>query len=309
MASQQKPGYFKQHVKEDPMPPLAEPDLIVNADGSVYHLSVRPDQLADTVLIMGDPSRVPEVSGFFNTIDHRISNREFITHTGSYRGKRITALSTGIGTDNIDIVMQELDALANFDLKTRIPKPDRKSLTIIRIGTSGAIQPDIAINSFGLSTHAMGLDNLIYFYRDFQQIIDKELSAHFARQANWHNFLTPPYFIRGSEPLIRLYSEGTVPGITVTAPGFYGPQGRGLHLALTDPEMIDKLQRFHCQGHRITNFEMESSALYGLGALMGHETLTICALVANRATGEYNPHHGPVIKELIKMVLEGLVTG
>jgi len=287
---------------------FAEPDLIVNPDGSVYHLYLRPEQLADTILIMGDPGRVPEVSVFFDEIEYRISNREFISHTGIYHGKRITALSTGIGTDNIDIVMQELDALANFDLETRLPKAHRKSLTIIRIGTSGAIQPDIPINSFSLSTHAMGLDNLIYFYRDFQKIIDTELSAHFAREADWHPSITQPYFIKGSERLIRQFSEGTVHGITVTAPGFYGPQGRGLRLALTDPEMIDKLQRFQCHGHRITNFEMETSALYGLGALMGHETITICALIANRETGEYNAHHGPVIKELINLVLDRLAT-
>ncbi|MBE0648285.1 MAG: nucleoside phosphorylase [Bacteroidales bacterium] len=287
---------------------LAEPDLIVNADGSVYHLSLRPDQLAETVLIMGDPGRVPEVSVFFDSIECNVSNREFISHTGMYRGKRITALSTGIGTDNIDIVMQELDALANFNLQTRLPNPERKTLTIIRLGTSGAIQPDITINSFGLSTHAMGLDNVIYFYRDYPNIIDKELSAHFARQVNWSPHLTLPYFIKGSEGLVQLFSKGTVPGITVTAPGFYGPQGRGLHLALTDPEMINKLQQFQYGVHRITNFEMETSALYGLGALMGHETITICALVANRATGEYNPSHGPVISALIEMVLDRIIT-
>jgi len=288
---------------------LAEPDLIVNDDGSIYHLSLLPEQLADTILIMGDPGRVSEVPGFFDHIECRVSNREFISHTGIYRGTRITALSTGIGTDNIDIVMQELDALANYNLVTRLPAVQRKTLTIIRIGTSGAIQPDIPLNSFGLSTHAMGLDNLIYFYADFQKIIDKELSAHFARHANWNSQLTLPYFIRGSEKLIRHFSEGTVPGITVTAPGFYGPQGRRLYPALTDPEMIEKLQRFHCRGNRITNFEMETSALYGLGALMGHETITVCALVANRSTGEYNHHHGPVIRELIQLVLERLVVG
>jgi len=287
---------------------FAEPDLIVNADGSIYHLSLRPEQLADTVLVMGDPGRVPVVSTFFDAIEHSVTNREFVSRTGIFKGKRITALSTGIGTDNIDIVMQELDALANFDLVTRLPKPERKSLTIIRLGTSGAIQPDIPINSFGLSTHAMGLDNLIYFYRDYIKIIDKELSAHFARQANWNPQLTMPYFIKGSEKLIQHFNKGTVPGITVTAPGFYGPQGRGLHLALTDPEMISKLQNFHCRGHRITNFEMETSALFGLGALMNHETLTICALVANRATGEYNPNHCPVIMELTEFVLNGLVS-
>lgn len=288
---------------------LAEPDLIVNADGSIYHLNLRPDQLADTILIMGDPARVGEVSGFFDQTEYRVSNREFIAHTGTFQGIRMTALSTGIGTDNIDIVMQELDALANYDLTTRLPKAERKSLTIIRIGTSGAIQPDIPLNSFGLSTYAMGLDNLIYFYRDYPKIIDKELSAHFARYSNWHSQLTLPYFIKGSDKLILKFSEGTVHGITVTAPGFYGPQGRRLYLALTDTEMIEKLQWFHCKGSRIMNFEMESSALYGLGALMGHETITLCALVANRATGEYNPNHGPVIRKLINQVLEQLTSG
>lgn len=289
------------------MTELTESQLIVNSDGSVYHLSLTPEQLADTVLIMGDQGRVPDVSAFFDTIEYRVANREFISHTGHYKGKRITALSTGIGTDNIDIVMQELDALVNFDLNTRLPKTVRKSISIIRLGTSGAIQPDIPLNSFGLSTHAMGLDNLIYFYQDFPAIVDEEMSAHFARQVDWHPHLTLPYFIKGSEALIGKFSEGTVPGITVTAPGFYGPQGRELHLALTDPGMIDKLQRFHCQSHRITNFEMETSALYGLGALLGHKTLTICALIANRATGEYNANHGKVIRDMIAMVLDGLV--
>ncbi len=287
---------------------LAEPDLIVNPNGSVYHLYLKPDQLADTILIMGDHGRVPEVSDFFDKIECKVSNREFVSHTGIYRGKRITALSTGMGTDNIDIVMQELDALVNFDLETRLPKAYRKSLTIIRLGTSGAIQPDIPLNSFGLSTHAMGLDNVIYFYRDYKNVIDIELSAHFARMSNWDTNLTLPYFIKGSEQLIRQFFEETVHGITVTAPGFYGPQGRGLHLVLTDPGMIDKLQQFQCEGHRITNFEMETSALYGLGALLGHETITICALVANRATGEYNPHHGPVIRKLIEFVLDRITT-
>ncbi|MBN1199594.1 MAG: nucleoside phosphorylase [Bacteroidales bacterium] len=288
---------------------LAEPDLIVNADGSIYHLNLRPDQLADTILIMGDPGRVAEVSGFFDRIECRVSNREFIAHTGIYKGIRITALSTGIGTDNIDIVMQELDALANYDLATRLPKAERKALTIIRLGTSGAIQPDIPLNSFSLSTYAMGLDNLIYFYRDYRKVIDQELSAHFARHSNWNSQLTLPYFVKGSEKLIRQFSKGTLQGITVTAPGFYGPQGRGLQLALTDPEMIDNLQRFRYHGSRITNFEMETSALYGLGALMDHETITVCALVANRATGEYNPNHGPVIRKLINQVLEQLTAG
>jgi len=286
---------------------LAEPDLIVNSNGSVYHLALRPDQLADIVLIMGDPARVVEVSDLFDAIEHRVTNREFISHTGYYREKRITALSTGIGPDNIDIVMQELDALVNFDLQSRRPNSKRRSLTIIRLGTSGALQPDIPVNSYGLSSCAMGLDNLIYFYEGFQEIVNKEMSAHFARQANWHPSLTNPYFVNGSKKLIAQFSENTIPGITVTAPGFYGPQGRKLYPGLTDPRMIEKLQQFHSQGLRITNFEMETSALYGLGALMGHNVLTICAIIANRATGEYNADHDPVIKGLIKLVLEGIV--
>jgi uridine phosphorylase len=287
---------------------LAEPDLIVNDDESIYHLALKPEQLADTVIIMGDPGRVGEVSAFFSRIEHKVSNREFTSHTGYFNGKRITALSTGIGTDNIDIVMQELDALANFNLKTREPKPERKPLTIIRVGTAGAIQPDIPLNSFGLSTHAMGLDNLIYFYRDFRDILDKELSAHFGRQVQWHPSLTPPYFIEGNRPLIRRFSyrAEVVAGITVTAPGFYAPQGRALHLPVTDPELIPKLQKFHVQGNRIINFEMETSAFYGLSALMGHHAMTICALIANRATGEYNHDHLPVIRDLTRFVLESL---
>jgi len=291
---------------------LSEPDLIVNPDGSVYHLKLNPDQLADTVLIMGDPARVGEVSSFFDQIEYRVSNREFITHTGRYQGKRITALSTGIGTDNIDIVMQELDALVNFDLASRQPYPSRRSLHIIRIGTSGAIQPDIPLNSIGLSTHAMGLDNLIWFYGDHETILDHELTRAFQERVTWHQSLSRPYFVKGSESLSELFLQRmpeVVPGITITAPGFYGPQGRGLHLRLTDPAMIGKLQAFRHQDLRITNFEMETSALYGLGRLMGHETLTVCALVANRATGAYNSHHEPVIRSLIGQVLETLSAG
>lgn len=285
---------------------LSEPDLIVNPDGSVYHLMLKPEQLADTVLIMGDPGRVHQVSSMFDKVDIRVENREFITHTGSYGGKRITALSTGIGTDNIDIVMQELDSLVNFDLSSRMPLSQRRKLTIIRIGTSGAVQPDIPLNSFGLSTHAMGLDNLIYFYRDYKKIIDQGLTDAFWKQVAWDPRITRPYFVKGSETLIRRFQDGMVGGITITAPGFYGPQGRGLHLKLTDPDMIRKLQEFSWEGHRITNFEMETSALYGLGRLMGHEILTVCALVANRATGEYNPDHEPVIQRLIHRVLDAL---
>ena len=285
------------------MPVLAEPDLIVNNDGSVYHLCMKPEDLADTVIVVGDPGRVHEISDHFSGIDHTTSNREFRSCTGYYHGKRITALSTGIGTDNCDIVMHELDALANFDLVTRIQNPVLRSLTIVRIGTSGSIQPDVPVNSFCLSTHAMGLDNLLHFYKGTPSILDLGLTEPFSLHADWPKDLSKPYVVKRSAHLIEKFRPFTVARITVTAPGFYGPQGRFLRLPLTDPEMIKKLQSFTHQGHRIVNFEMETSALYGLGALMGHEMVTICVLIANRATGQYNADHKSVVNDLIAMVL------
>ena len=286
------------------MPLPAVPDLIVNGDGSVFHLHMKPENLADTVIVVGDPQRVHEISDHFSKVDHNGSNREFIYCTGFFNGKRITALSTGIGTDNCDIVMHELDALANFNLKTRVLNSVLRSLNIIRIGTSGSIQPDVPVNSYVLSTHAVGLDNLLHFYKGASAIIDNEMTEAFAAHAIWPKDLSKPYFIKGSDLLIGKFSQDTITGITVTAPGFYGPQGRFLRLPLTDPDMITKLQSFRHNGLRILNFEMESSALYGLGALMGHEMVTVCALIANRVTGDYNPDHRKVIISLIAKVLE-----
>jgi uridine phosphorylase len=286
------------------MPIPAQPDLMVNTDGSIYHIAMKPENLADTVIVVGDPQRVQEISEHFTGIDHRASNREFNSQTGYYHGKRITALSTGIGTDNCDIVMHELDALANFDLRTRIQNPDLRQLTIIRLGTSGAIQPDIPVDSYVLSTHAVGLDNLLHFYKGTPGVIDNGLTDAFAAYANWPEDLSKPYFIKGSDRLIDLLRPDSMPGITATAPGFYGPQGRFLRLPLTDPDMIKKLQEFRYNGHRIINFEMETSAIYGLGALMGHEVATICAIIANRATGQYNPDHKKVVNSLITHVLD-----
>lgn len=288
------------------MPLPAVPDLIVNDNGSVYHICMRPEDLADTVIVVGDPSRVHEISDHFTSIDHRASNREFISHTGYYHGKRITALSTGIGTDNCDIVMHELDALANFDLRTRLQKPVLRSLTIVRLGTSGAMQPDVPVNSFVLSTHAVGLDNLLHFYKGMPEIMDQDLTAAFASYTEWPKDQSKPYFVKGSDRLINMLRPGSVAGITVTAPGFYGPQGRFLRLPLTDPDMIKKLQNFTHHGHRIINFEMETSAIYGLGALMGHETATICAVIANRSTGDYNPDHKTAVNKLIIKVLNDI---
>lgn len=283
---------------------LAEPDLIVNADGSVYHLAMKPGDLADSVIVVGDPNRVGEIAARFTSVESSRSNREFISHTGLYKGKRITALSTGIGPDNIDIVMHELDALANFDLATREKKPLHRSLRIVRIGTSGSIQPDVPVNSFSLSTHACGLDNLMLFYRGLAEVADKDLTEAFFNQVAWHPQLSKPYFIAGDGDLISRFRDHAVTGITVTAPGFYGPQGRFLRLPLTDPEMITRLSSFRFGEHRMINFEMETSALYGLGALMGHRMATLCVLIANRATGAYSPDHRQRVNDLIELVLE-----
>ena len=287
---------------------LAEPDLIINKDGSVYHLCMKPQDLADTVIVVGDPQRVHEISDYFANIEHTASNREFNSCTGYYNGKRITALSTGIGTDNCDIVMHEVDALVNFDLKTRTLHPELRSLKMVRIGTSGSIQPDVPVDTFLLSTHAVGLDNLLHFYRDSSKVIDQELTEAFAHHASWPKDLSKPYFIKGSDKLIDLFKPFCISGITATSPGFYGPQGRFLRLPLMDPDLMKKLQSFRYGEQRIINFEMETSALYGLGALMGHQMATICVLIANRATGTYNQNHKIIVNNLISMVLNRITS-
>jgi len=282
---------------------LANTDLLINPDGSIYHLNLRPEQVADTVILVGDPDRVTEISRHFNKVEHVVRNREFTTHTGYYKGKHITALSTGIGTDNIDIVVNELDALVNIDFETRSVRPLHKKLDIIRIGTSGAIQPDIPVDNFGLSTFGMGFDNLLYYY-DNSSVQHEEMSDAFLDHAKWKIPHVRPYFVKGSESLIRKFPGISVRGITATAPGFYGPQGRILRIGLADPEMISRLQGFRFNDERIINFEMETSALYALGALLDHNVLTVCALIANRATQTFSRDYKPVIKKLVELVLE-----
>jgi uridine phosphorylase len=283
-------------------------DLLVHNDGSIYHLSLKPDQVADTVIIVGDPERVQEISHYFDRVDHRVRNREFVTHTGICRGKHLTVLSTGIGTDNIDIVINELDALVNIDLVKRQAKPQARSLTIIRIGTSGAIQPDIPVNSFALSSYGLSFDNLLHFYKDNGHIYETELENAFIEQVKWNRTIAAPRIIRGSEELIKKLEKGTTKGITVTAPGFYGPQGRVLRLPLADPDLNSKIRDFSYKGERIINFEMETSALYGLGAMLGHKTATVCALIANRANNTYSVDHKLVIRNLVEMVLERITS-
>jgi uridine phosphorylase len=281
---------------------------MVNRDGSVYHIGLKPGELADTVIVPGDMQRVHDIASFFDSIEHRASNREFVGITGHYHGKRITVLSTGIGTDNCDIVMHELDTLANVNLATQERNEQHRSLSVIRIGTSGSIQPDIPVGSFCLSSYAAGLDNLLYFYADAGKVIDQPLSDALTCHTGWLPALSKPYVVKGSERLTRLFEPHTFSGITVTAPGFYGPQGRLTALPLAMPDMIDTLRSFRSGELRINNFEMESSALYGLGAMMHHDMITVCAIIANRITGTYDPDHKSTVKNLVGMVLE-LITG
>jgi uridine phosphorylase len=288
------------------MEKFSDSELIINSDGSIYHLQLKPEQLAHTVIVTGDPQRVPNISKYFDSIEWQIQNREIISHTGYLNTRRITVLSTGMGADNIDIVVNELDALVNIDLKTRRRKEQHTTLNIIRLGTSGAIQPDIPLNGFIVAEYALGLDGVMNFYADNKHIVDKELSEAFIRHTEWPKFLSRPYAVKASQKLIQQLGDHFIRGITITAPGFYGPQGRSLRLELAHPELNEKIVTFRYQDLKITNFEMESSALYGLCGLLGHHALTICIAVANRATGQFDPAHKTKIDKLIQILLERL---
>ncbi|MCK5857326.1 MAG: nucleoside phosphorylase [Bacteroidales bacterium] len=286
---------------------IAESELIINPDGSIYHLHLKPEHIADDIIVVGDPQRVDLISKFFDNIEYKIYNREFVTHTGTINGKRITALATGIGTDNIDIVINELDAIVNIDLENRIPKNKHRSLNIIRLGTSGALQADIPVDSFVFSQFGLGLDGLLNFYEDRDSVIDKDLTEAFVKHSNWHKDLAKPYIVRGSKDLESLIAEGMIKGITATAPGFYGPQGRVLRLPLMQKNINASLESFKHKGYRITNFEMETSALYGLGGMLGHNTATVCAIIANRYTKTFSKNYQDTVLKLIELLLNRLV--
>ena len=288
------------------MKPIAESELILNPDGSIYHLHLLPEQLAENIIVVGDQGRVEAVSAHFDSIHHKVQNREFITHTGIYNGKKISVLSTGIGTDNIDIVLNELDALVNIDLKTRIINSSKKSLNIVRIGTSGALQGNIPVDSIVVSSHGLGLDGLLNYYAGLDLCDKSEIANAFIRHINWPNGLTYPYIVEASPKLLHLIGYDQQQGITATAPGFYGPQGRQLRLAPSLPDLNEKLESFFFNNLRITNFEMETSALYGLGKLLGHECVTACAIIANRVSRTYSKDYQSAVNNLIAMVLERL---
>lgn len=283
-------------------------ELILTPEGRIYHLRLKPGEVADNVILVGDPQRVNVVSSFFDKIEYRSQNREIATHTGYIGSKRISVISTGMGPDNIDIVVNELDALFNLDLGTGKPLGSSTPLNIVRIGTSGAIQKDIPVNSFVVSSHGVGLDGLVYFYKGAETLIDKEMTRAFISHLDWPEELARPYIIEGSDKLIRKIGEGLRQDITVTSPGFYGPQGRSLRLPLAHPEINEKLSLFEFGGRKIANYEMETAALYGLGKMLGHNTATACLILANRTTGEYSSDYDKYIRELIKHVLEKLTT-
>ena len=288
---------------------IAESELIINPRGAVYHLDVHPDEIAQTVIMVGDPGRVKMVSKHFDRIDHKCEHREFITHTGSIGKKKLTVISSGIGPDNVDIVLNELDALVNIDFASRSIKKELTSLNILRIGTSGSLQKDILVDSFVVSTHGLGLDNLLNFYRHHHNEEEKQLLHAFVTQTQMHNQLSQPYISTASAHLLKDFVAGFYRGITVTCPGFYGPQGRMLRLGLSNPELIDRLTQFSFGQHRITNFEMETSAIYGLGKLLGHQCLSINAIIANRVAKEYSRDPRMVVEGVIVRVLEILSSG
>lgn len=281
-------------------------ELIINSDGSIFHLHIRPEHLADTVILVGDPGRVEMVASYFDNQECNIASREFRTITGTYKGKRMTVISTGIGTDNIDIVVSELDALANIDFATRTEKEEKRVLTLLRLGTSGAIQPDIPLGSFVFARSSVGFDGLLNYYAGRNEVCDLAIEKAFVEHTGWNPQLPAPYFIDADRDLFEHFKDSVVDGITVAAPGFYGPQGRWLRMAPADKELNAKIESFRYEGRRITNFEMESSALAGLGALMGHRAGTICTIIAQRAAKDMNTDYKPFVRQMIEMALDKL---
>lgn len=281
-------------------------ELILNPDGSVYHLNLQPENIAHDIIFVGDQNRVEKITKHFDAVEFSTQKREFKTQTGIYKGKRITVMSTGIGPDNIDIVMNELDALVNIDLETRKPKTDLTSLNIVRIGTSGSLQADIPCDSFVMSAYAIGLDNMLRSYL-IDTISEIEIEDAFITQTNWDLRKGKPYVVKGSETLAKKnFSDKMHKGFTGTAGGFYGPQGRVLRLEIQDSELNHKMDTFNYKGIRTTNLEMETAAIYGLGKLLGHECLSLNAIIANRATGEFSQDPYKAVDELIAYTLDKL---
>lgn len=280
-------------------------ELIINHDGSIFHLHLKPEQLADTVILVGDPGRVELVASYFDTKECSVSSREFNTITGTYKGKRISVISTGIGTDNIDIVMNELDALSNIDFQTRTEKAEFRQLTVVRIGTSGGMQPDIPLGSFLISEKSIGFDGMLNFYAGRDSVSDLEFEEAMKKHLQWNHQLAAPYVVDADKELVnRIGQNDMLRGVTISANGFYGPQGRVLRIDLADMQLNDKIESFRYGNYKITNYEMEGSAIAGLSKLMGHKAMTVCCIIANRRVESANTDYKPYIEKLVTTVLD-----
>ncbi|MFL1012782.1 nucleoside phosphorylase [Flavisericum labens] len=287
--------------------PIRESELILNSDGSIYHLNLKPENISDTIIFVGDPDRVQHITKYFDSIEFETQKREFKTQTGLFKGKRITVISTGIGCDNIDIVLNELDALLNIDLTTRKLKKTLTSLNIIRVGTSGSLQKDIPVDSFVLSQYGLDLNGMLHFYQ-IDSIKNPDIEQAFIEQTNWSSEKAKPIVIKNSSLLEKkLESDKTFKGMTATAAGFYGPQGRVLRLPVQDPELNHNMDTFSFNGLRVTNLEMETSAIFGLAKLLGHHAVSLNAIIANRATGEFSLNPGEAVENLISYTLNKIV--
>ena len=284
---------------------IPESELIINADGSAFHLHLKPEQLADKVILVGDPDRVSTVASYFDTQECEVSSREFHTITGTYKGKRLTVVSHGIGTDNIDIVLNELDALANIDFATRTVKPAFKQLTLVPVGTSGGLQPFVPVGTYVAAEKSIGFDGVIYFYADTERVRDTAFEAALKEQLDWKLSGLSPYVVSADHSLIeQITGNDIIRGVTIAANGFYGPQGRELRLPLADPKLNEKIETFNYNGRQITNFEMESSSLAGLAALMGHRAMTACCIIAGRVDKNMNTNYKGSLTGLIETVLD-----
>lgn len=283
---------------------IPESELIINSDGSAFHLHIRPEQLAQNIILVGDPGRVAMIRGLYSEVECEGASREFVWATGLYNGKRITALSTGIGCDNVDIVMTELDALANIDFETREVKPEHTTLNILRLGTCGAIQPEIPLGAFILSHISIGCDGLLNWYDNRDSIALLDFEEAFKEHVHWDRHLPDPYFVRASDYMIEKFKDCTVKGMTVAASGFYGPQGRVVRQGLAMPNMLEDFESFEFGGFKITNFEMEGSALAGMSAKLGHNAVTLCCAIAHRYHKGANTDYKPRVFEMVKLALD-----
>jgi uridine phosphorylase len=287
---------------------IAPSELIINADGTIFHLHLKPEQLADTVILVGDPARVATIAAHFDSVECNVSNREFNTVTGYYKDKRMSVISTGIGIGNIDICVTELDALANVDFATRMVKDTFRRLTLVRLGTSGALQEDIEVGEVVFARTSLGFDSLLGYYAGRNDVCDLDMQRAFMEHTQWSELLAPPYFVNADNELWEHFKDSVTEGITIAAPGFYAPQGRWVRLQPADPNLNAKVESFRYGDRRITNFEMESSALAGMATLMGHRATTICTIIAQRIAQDACTDYKPFVKQMIKMALDKLAT-